>query len=259
MPRPKIALPISQFFSAVFPELQGIAEVLIVRDVTRDAGAQAEPLRKVYHTNGFIDTRFAEEMNEQFLDTLGKNNIEHISFDFGPSCLDAEFNPRMQDCFWPVNSSPTLDKEEIIDIALRRLNGIRKTFKGRVALENLDYHEGGAYEHVCEPEFISEALKKLACYLALDIGHLLVTCFNFRLDPKEYLSRLPLELVREVHLSHPEAGFDKHGAPTDYEYGILDYLLSCSSPDFIVVEYYEKPELIIKENRRLNDFLSRHN
>ncbi|MEX1159014.1 MAG: DUF692 family multinuclear iron-containing protein, partial [Thermomicrobiales bacterium] len=42
-------------------------------------------------------------------------------------------------------------------------------------LENLDYCPEGAYEHVCEPTFISQVVEETDCGMLLDIGHLLVT------------------------------------------------------------------------------------
>lgn len=255
--KPVIALPVSQHFNAVFPQLKGVADLLVVRDFGRLPGMREDYLPKVYHTNGLVNIEFAEEMNGKFLENINKNNIKHISFDLGPSCLDVKFNPQEHDCFWPNNSSPTLGEHEILEVATERLKNIRQVFNGSIALENLDYHKGGAYEHVCEAGFICDALNKLGCYLALDIAHLLVSCFNFGIDQFTYISMLPLDLIKEIHLSHPQGNFDAHSAPTDNEYKLLEFLLSKSNPDFIVIEYYDQPEVIIKENKRLHEFLNR--
>jgi len=259
MRRPKIALPVSQHFNAVFPGLKDVVDILVVRNIARLAEMDAHVLPKVYHTNGLINLQFAEEMNEQSLKAIGRHDIGYMSFDLGPSCLDIKLNPDENDCFWPNHLSPTLSREDIMKAASQRLAKIRKAFAGEISLENLDYHKGGAYEHVCEAEFISDALRSLGCGLALDIGHLSVTCFSFGIDPFEYIAKLPLELLREIHLSHAQGDFDMHAAPTEYEYGILSFLLARSAPEFIVIEYYEQPEAIIKENKRLFDFLNRNN
>lgn len=251
-----IALPVSQHFNTVFPELADIVGALSARDLGKlSTGLKRSPYRKVYHTNGFINIQFQEQMTGKFISLLNSYGISHMSFDCGPSCLDVSWNPGENDCYRPDNSARTLEPNEIIKAAKKRMDFIKTFFNGTIGLENLDYHRGGAYEHVCEPAFIAEVLKKLDVYLTIDIAHTLVTSFNLGLEPVEYIKKLPLTLVREVHLSHPEAGNDSHDCPTSCEYELLDYVLANSSPEFIMIEYYKDPVKIIEENIRLYKFL----
>ena len=258
MSKPAVALPISQHFKAVFPQLADIVEVLSVYNVKLlPPDFASYSYRKTYHTNGLVDTRFAEEMTDGFISFLNSCGICHMSFDCGPSCLDVCFNSEENNCYWPDSSSRTLKPKEIIEIAKERINFIKSRFHGTIALENLDYHQGGAYEHVCDPNFITEILKELDICFTIDIAHILVTSINLGIEPSKYIARLPLELVREVHLSHPEGGNDKHHCPTSYEYDLLEYILANSASEFIVLEYYQEPNKIIEENIKLYRFLNR--
>jgi sugar phosphate isomerase/epimerase len=74
-------------------------------------------------------------------------------------------------------------------------------------LENLDYMPpavSGAYEHVCEPEFIAEVLAATGAGMLLDLAHAQVSAGNLGRPLDAYLEALPLAAVRQVHLSRPE-------------------------------------------------------
>lgn len=251
-----IGLPVSQHFMDVFPVIEDIVDVLVVRDLKRFPADIDGSYRKSYHTDGLVNSQFAKEMSYEFINILNINEIYHLSFDLGPSCVDVELNNKRNDIYWPCNGSEVLAPEDILKIAGERINSIRKIFNGIISVENLDYHTGGAYEYVCEPDFIAYAVKKLNVDITIDVAHLLVTCHNLHLDPFNYISKLPLKSIREVHISHPDGDNDKHDPPTEYEYELLDYLLSESAPDFIVVEYYKNPKKIIEENIKLFNFLN---
>lgn len=258
MSRPKLALPYHQHFDLVFPQLHQIVEILILRDIKLlPANLSDYSQVKAYHTNGLVDRQFAQNMTDNFISLLNKNEVFHISFDCGPSCRDVYFNAEKNHCYWPKDSSETLQPNQIMQIAKQRTNIIRKIFEGTIALENLDYHPGGAYEYVCEPEFISRLLRELDVYLVLDIAHALITSHSFGIDPIKYISRLPLELVREVHLSHPKQTQDSHDCPEAVEYELLGHILKHCRPEFVMLEYYQDPAKIIEENFKLSNFLKR--
>ena len=259
MHKPSLALPVSQHFDDVFPHLSDIVEVLSVYNIdSLPCDFASYPYRKTFHTNGLVNTHFADEITEDLISFLNICDVFHMSFDCGPSCLDVCFNPEENNCYWPAKSSETLNPEEIIEIAKDRIKFIKSCFHGTIALENLDYHHGGAYEHVCSPSFITNILKELDVFFTIDIAHVLVTSANLGMDPSKYISDLPLELVREVHLSHPEGGNDKHLCPTSYEYDLLEYVLANSAPEFILLEYYQEPNKIVEENIKLYEFLNRN-
>jgi hypothetical protein len=78
--------------------------------------------------------------------------------------------------------------------------------------------------------------------LLLDISHLLITTHNTGADPLRSLQRLPLERVREVHLSgiavERGVAWDDHGAPASTEaFELLAYVLERARPAAVTLEY----------------------
>lgn len=71
-------------------------------------------------------------------------------------------------------------------------------------LENYNYHPTNAYEYVCEPETFTALIDALDCEVLLDLAHAQISAFNLGWgDPRAYLTALPLERVREIHINHP--------------------------------------------------------
>ena len=75
-----------------------------------------------------------------------------------------------------------------------------------------------------EQEFLAALVERTGCALLLDINNVFVSCFNTGSDTRDYLRGLPLDAIREIHLSghsraQDDAGqpvlIDDHGAPVD--------------------------------------------
>jgi hypothetical protein len=84
-----------------------------------------------------------------------------------------------------------------------------------VLIETLDYHEGGAYEIVTDPDFIKMILECSGARLLIDFGHLLCSAKNKGIyQPecymdyvKEVVSTETIGLIDEFHIAVPE----RHG------------------------------------------------
>jgi len=195
-------------------------------------------LRRAFHWNrGLIEHDF-ESATAEVIDFLGRQRIELFSFDLGPACARSQF-------ILPL--SETLSEDEIFRTALQRLRFISDNFSGRLAVENYNYYPTGLYEHVCHPEFIARFLTEFDLGLVLDLGHALVTAANLGFEVWDYLARLPLELVVEVHLSrpyfHPRLAVDAHLAPAEAEFellaGMLQRLPQGEVPVLVAIEYFQ--------------------
>ena len=62
-----------------------------------------------------------------------------------------------------------------------------------------------------EWEFLAEMTRRTGCYLLLDVNNVYVSARNHGFRAQDYLARLPLERVRQVHL----AGHDPATAERD--------------------------------------------
>lgn len=71
-------------------------------------------------------------------------------------------------------------------------------------LENYNYHPTNAYEYVCEPALFTEIIEAIGCEVLLDLAHAQISAHNMGwANSYAYLEALPLEKVREIHVTRP--------------------------------------------------------
>lgn len=112
-----------------------------------------------------------------------------------------------------------------------------------VAVENLDYHTGGAYEYVCEPEFIRSLLEKNPkIYFLLDVAHAEISAKNLHISSAEYISKLPLDKAIEIHLNSPDERFyDMHLPAKEREIDLIRrFKEKMPSLQIVNLEYHSK-------------------
>jgi uncharacterized protein (UPF0276 family) len=85
-------------------------------------------------------------------------------------------------------------------------------------LENPSLYLSFAESSFEEPEFLAEVVRRSGCGLLLDVNNVFVSATNLGFDPADYLARLPLAAVGEIHLAgHSVMAdgtlIDSHGAP----------------------------------------------
>ncbi|UCB56976.1 MAG: DUF692 family protein [Candidatus Omnitrophota bacterium] len=245
----RISLPLSQYFEQVKTDLWPFISAVVVRE-EKNLNRKFRNKDILVHANGFINDEFDELINNRrFLEKLN-SCASLLSFDLGPSCHKIDYSEHGY-----IAKGPVLTESQILRIADRKISNIRKFFKGIISVENLDYHALGAYEVVCNPDFINKFVEKFNICLTLDIGHVEVTCSNFSIDPYDYLEKLPLSKVVEIHLARSVGSRDSHMLPTEKQYRLLEFILQRVHARYIVLEYYFKPEGIIQGNRELMQFL----
>lgn len=253
----KLCVPVSDVFREKEGDLLPLVDVLELK-IHKNFYPHSKEL--VFHLNGFIDLNFVENLEKNnLLDYLVSMRIHYLSFDLGPSCLhysigkNGEFKAR----------GDVLIKKEIMSVAGERLSFIKESFSGVLAIENLDYHDTGAYERVCEPQFICDFVEHFNLQFLLDIGHAKVSADQMGYSIDTYLKLLPLNRVIEIHLSH--AGFqngsvqDLHGIPTDEDYQLVGFVLEQACPEYLTLEYYESSDLLLQEYRFLRQKVDRFN
>ena len=183
--------------------------------------------------NGFLD--YFESIKK----FLNGNDFKIFSFDLGPAAERVE----MTSYYYSARSNP-LTQDELHKIICARLAHIKQGFRGIIAMENLNYFPTSAYQHVCDPVFISEVIRKTRAHMVLDIGHAIIASQNLAIDIYAYLDSLPLERVVEIHLSAPGAVAgtwrDLHEIPAARELGLLDYVSKRLTVEpYVTVEYYK--------------------
>ena len=97
--------------------------------------------------------------------------------------------------------------EEALKHIVGRVQQVQDYLGRPIALENPSTYLEFSSSQIPEAEFIAELARQSGCHLLLDVNNVYVSCFNHRLDPKQYLDALPLDRVVQIHLSgHSHCG-----------------------------------------------------
>lgn len=104
--------------------------------------------------------------------------------------------------------SEVLSREEVFKSISESLNTVKEVlsengYEGMILIENLDYHSTGAYEYICEPEFISKIARKTKCGVLLDIAHTIISAHEFKMDAIDFVKGIGIDLIYEVHVNSP--------------------------------------------------------
>lgn len=101
----------------------------------------------------------------------------------------------------PRDSREPRHRREVVDALLRDLVPLILRFGAeRVMVENV-INEYGWLELSVLPEVIGEILEKTGCGLLLDLSHARLAARNLGLDERAYTAMLPVERIREVHIT----------------------------------------------------------
>ena len=118
-------------------------------------------------------------------------NFDHISEHFG-FMTGADFHKGAP---FPVPFS-----HNVLLLGQDRLKRLQDACKKPVGLENLAY--AFSKEDVLkQSEFLAKLLEPVNGFLILDLHNVYCQCQNFSLDPMELLNQMPLNLVKEIHIS----------------------------------------------------------
>jgi uncharacterized protein (UPF0276 family) len=99
---------------------------------------------------------------------------------------------------------------------IARVRDLQARLPVPLLLENITYYaELGAAE-MDEADFITAVLEGADVGWLLDVNNVYVNALNFGFDPKDWLSRMPLDRVAQLHIAgHKKFGeltIDTHGA-----------------------------------------------
>tara|TARA_A100001037_G_scaffold290316_1_gene303015 strand:+ start:110 stop:877 length:768 start_codon:yes stop_codon:yes gene_type:complete len=210
----------------------------------------------LFHSGkGVTDHDFVDYFNT-LLPYLKSHKFSHFSFDIGPAAERCKTKD-----YYYVAESEVLTAGEITQISAERLRYVKKFFDGIVALENLNYFPTSAYDHVCDPDFISKIVRENDVYLILDIAHAMISAHNLNFSPEDYFSRLPLDRVKEIHFSAhgmlDGKWRDLHNRPNNETYELLEMLAGHVNKDtYLIIEFYKDFYQLIEIYKEVNDWLN---
>jgi uncharacterized protein (UPF0276 family) len=256
-----MGLPVSHLFDRSNPlvhEVLSLAEVLEVKNPSPPSWLPRLP--KVFHWGyGICEDDFKEHFPP-----VGK-----YLKDVRPSLFSCDLGPSARRHEGILPTSPILSRKTVYERAKLNLNLLRSFYDGPVALENYNFYPTGLYNNVCDPSFIADFLEHFNLGLVLDLAHAAISAVNMGFDIFQYLEKLPLEKVLEVHISKPylpkepgRLGVDTHEFPEEREWSWLNFvmkrIIEHGTKPLVLIEYYKDLAILRDSMLRLISELNNH-
>ena len=172
-------------------------------------GAKPLILHAQYPTSGedilnMVNPAFRSQLGDEFERIVETFDPEWFSFHLGFSCEKLKSGGQFD---FATALSEVLPEGVVKQRIVENMAFVKKNYlkRGEILLENLDYNpkdKSGAYEYVCDPDFVADVLEQTGCRMLLDVGHANCSAQNMGYDDvMAFVNKLPLEKVVEVHMS----------------------------------------------------------
>jgi uncharacterized protein (UPF0276 family) len=97
--------------------------------------------------------------------------------------------------------TPLSFTDEAAAVAARNIRIVANELDQPFAVENISYYFRIPQSTLTEAEFLTRVVTEADCYLLLDLTNVVNNAVNNSYDPAEFLDRIPLERVIQVHLA----------------------------------------------------------
>ncbi len=188
------------------------------------------------------------------LERLGLARSPWYSLHLGFSSSEVDF---IEEAMCAI--TPQQPRAAVFERSCHVLNQLGSMLDVPLLIENLDYNPTGAYEYVCEADFIRQVVENTQTYLLLDLAHAQVTAAAFGMTVRDYIRQLPLERVRQIHLNRPgwvEGRLvDSHLDLLAADYQLLTEVLQETAPWAITLEYNRDPVKAVEQIEKLREMM----
>jgi uncharacterized protein (UPF0276 family) len=112
--------------------------------------------------------------------------------------------------------------EEALHHVASRVHAVQDVLRRKLVLENVSSYHAFASDELPEWQFLAALVARTGCELLLDVNNVYVSSVNHGFDPFEYISALPRESIRQIHLAGHSRGrgrrlVDTHDEPVSAE------------------------------------------
>lgn len=130
---------------------------------------------------------------------------------------------------------------EAIDVLSRNIEKVKRRINVPLVLENITYMMKVPFDEMDEAEFVRKVVDENDCGLLLDVTNLYINSANHHYDWRDFLNRLPLERVVQLHFvgghRHKDFLIDSHSEKTpNAVWEIMEEVLSRASVKGAVLE-----------------------
>lgn len=158
--------------------------------------------------------------------------------------------------------------DETVKHLVNKIRQAQELVESPLLLENIPYYTRMPQGNFDEAEFIARTLVEADCGMLLDLNNLYVNSINHDFNPKEFLDRLPLDRVVQIHLAGPGTYgtrvIDTHGtAVPETVFELLDYVLSKRTQVKAVMierdQHFPPFDELLKELNHVRDIWNKYN
>ena len=108
--------------------------------------------------------------------------------------------------------------QEALDVCATNIAHAQQVLERPILIENPSSYVTFAENTMTEWQFLATLTSATGCYLLLDVNNVWVSSVNHGFDASEFLSGIPADRVRQIHLAGHSAGpggmlIDTHDAP----------------------------------------------
>lgn len=132
-----------------------------------------------------------------------------------------------------------------------KIKCLKKAIPLPVILENMPVDRVLNNLMESDPEIIRRVLNETGIGMLLDLAHARVAADFRQMPVKEYLLQLPLDKVRQIHLSGVRKIegklCDAHETLVEDDYRLLSWALTRTKPDMVTLEYFKEDKEALRE------------
>jgi uncharacterized protein (UPF0276 family) len=211
---------------------------------------------------GLLDVSYVEELARWQHRYGFPWHSEHLSFSRIPDAHGADHNTNL--------TLPLPYDKEALDLVVERVLKVKSMVPVPLLLENNVYFTELPEQEMDEPDFLNRLTAASGCGLLLDLHNVYTNARNFGFDALEFLGRIDLSRVVEIHVAGGEvvAGMytDSHaGGCPDEVWSMLD-TIAPNLPNLCAVtfEFHESSYGLLEDDgireqlNRARDIWSRH-
>lgn len=202
---------------------------------------------KLFHFDTDINFKWDSILKKKIINLIqNKKKLKFITFSIGKNCERAIIKN-----YYYVPKSRSLKADEMSKNIKENIKWLKKKFKFiKIGIENTNYYKTRAYEIVTDPNFISKIVNENDIFFLLDIAHAKISSINYNMKFEEYLNKLPMHKVIQLHICRPlingKIAIDKHYLPS--KKNLVEVKEICSnypSIKYLTVEYYRNKKKLI--------------
>lgn len=96
---------------------------------------------------------------------------------------------------------PVAYTQSSLSNVVEHINQTQEFLDKRILIENPSLYVSFNQSEISEPDFLNELATRTGCGLLLDINNVYVSASNLQFDPQDYLDKINMEFVSEIHLA----------------------------------------------------------